>query len=34
MKKRCTICNCKYDTISFKGGRLCENCLNYVVKHY
>lgn len=31
MKKRCSICGCHYrDTMIFKSGYVCENCLEYL----
>jgi hypothetical protein len=28
MKHRCTICNHYYDAISYRGGYICEECLD------
>lgn len=31
MKKSCTLCGCSYGNIyAFKGGNVCENCLQYI----
>ncbi len=30
MKEKCSICGRDYDTFAFKGGFVCEGCLNYL----
>lgn len=31
MKKKCSICGCHYrQTIAFKSGYVCDNCLEYL----
>lgn len=30
MIHRCTICDSYYDTISYRGGHICEECLNSI----
>ena len=30
MEHRCTICNSYYDTLSYRGGHICEECLNSI----
>ncbi len=34
MEKKCSICGCAYSTFAFKGGFVCENCLQYVRDNY
>ncbi|MDO4833697.1 MAG: hypothetical protein Q4A40_01515 [Bacillota bacterium] len=30
MNRKCSICGCTYDTFAFKGGYICDACLQYV----
>lgn len=30
----CSLCGQKYQTISFKGGRICESCIDYIKDSY
>jgi hypothetical protein len=30
---KCSICGKSYDTVAFKSGYVCEDCIGYVKKH-
>ncbi|MDD4200747.1 MAG: hypothetical protein PHS19_05085 [Eubacteriales bacterium] len=34
MDNLCSICGCNYDTYTFKGGYVCESCLNFVKENF
>ena len=35
MKKKCSICGCGYrNTLAFKNGFVCENCLGYLREQF
>lgn len=34
MDNKCSICGCTYETFAFKGGYVCEACLQYVRENF
>ena len=33
-KRECSFCGKEYDIFAFKGGYVCENCLQYIREQY